>query len=232
MQPVGIDLPKSLLPVAGEPLVCRLIRQAQEHGVEHCTVVVGYREDRVRGTIQDHCGDDIEFVSNKCFRDDVNIHSLCLALDADSRPGYVVEADVFLSDDSWTTMLRPQDRGRSVWYVRDRFNAHQMGGILAANDDGAPLRDLRMVPEYDARYADYWKLVGVLKLGPDQTSRFRALLQEYRNTNMRQYYFQPWIDRLVELPSIARNLGSANATSVNTPPEYLALVEDVAVGRR
>jgi CTP:phosphocholine cytidylyltransferase-like protein len=226
MQGVDDATPKSLLPVAGEPFAVRLVRQAFEHGIRDVSVVVGYRADFVQATIAAAAPAPLRFVHNARYMDDVNIHSLSLALEADASPCLVVEADIWLADAVWDEMLARDDAARSVWYTRGRFGSHQVGGILRAAPDRR-ITDLRVVPAYEARYADYDKLVGITKIGPDEAQRFFALLTAARDRDLRQYWLAPWIDNLAALPCYAREVGAGRAISVNTPAEYRALQEHV-----
>jgi choline kinase len=226
MRGLGDDTPKSLLPIAGEPFAVRLVRQAFEHGVHDVTAVVGYRADFVQTTIAGAAPGPVRFVLNARYQEDVNIHSLSLALEADRAPCLVVEADIWLADSAWDEMLAADDAERSVWYTRGRFNSQQVGGILRADADRR-ITDLRVVPAYEPRYADYAKLVGITKIGPGEAETFFRLLTAARDRELRQYWLQPWIDNLAALPCYARDVGSDRAVSVNTPDEYRALQEQV-----
>ncbi len=86
---------------------------------------------------------------------------------------------------------------------------------------------LRIVPAWQPEYAGHEKLVGVTKIGPGEAEAFTALLHAARDRSMKQYWLMPWIDNLAALPCNARDLGSADAVSVNTPEEYQRLVDQV-----
>lgn len=225
MQALGVDVPKSLLPVGGEPFVVRLAGQAFAHGVTDVTAVVGYRKDDVKQALAARFGDRVSFVDNDRYAEDVNIHSLCLALERDASPFHVVEADIYLAD-GWDVLLDQADRERSIWYTRGTVRPGQAGGMLTSGDDGR-ITDLRVEPTPDPRFAAYKKLVGITKVGPAQVERYHRLLVEARDRNMRQYYLAPWIEHLGELSCFERDLGAEVAFSVNTPQEYRQLVSDV-----
>jgi UDP-N-acetylglucosamine diphosphorylase/glucosamine-1-phosphate N-acetyltransferase len=50
---MGGDLPKVLYEVAGQPMVCWVVRACVEAGVERCIVVVGYKGEDVRAALAD-----------------------------------------------------------------------------------------------------------------------------------------------------------------------------------
>lgn len=223
---LGEQEPKSLLPIQGEPFATRLIRQAFEHGVDDITVVLGFRADYVRARLEERSPKRLTFVVNDRWQDDVNIHSLSLALAADPSPAFVVEADIWMSDAAWAAILDPSDADHSVWYSRGPFVSTQVGGILRA-DAARDVTDLRIVPAWQDEYAGHEKLVGVTKIGPGEAEAFTTLLHAARDRSMKQYWLMPWIDNLAALPCKARDLGSAHAVSVNTPEEYQRLVDQV-----
>jgi choline kinase len=55
LRPLTDNIPKCLLPVAGEPMLVRATRLLREAGVEQVAVVVGYRQEQVRAAVQDRC---------------------------------------------------------------------------------------------------------------------------------------------------------------------------------
>lgn len=227
MAALGADEPKSLLRIGGEPFAARLLRQAIEAGATEVVVVLGYQADVVRQALTPVLTVDSQFIVNTRFQEDVNIHSLSLALEARPGPCFVVEADVWLADFAWPVLFSSEDAGRSVWYTRGPFRRDQVGGILQA-DAERNITDLRIVPRWEPHYEGYEKLVGVTKVGPAEAEAFAARLRRSRDENLRQYWLNPWIENLAQLPCVARDLGSRGASSVNTPEEYQALVAELA----
>lgn len=223
---LGEHEPKSLLPVGGEPFASRLVRQAFARGIVDVTVVVGYRADYVQSRLVELAPAPLQFVHNERWSEDVNIHSLSLALTRDASPCLVVEADIWMSDEAWDGLVDPADAERSIWYSRGAFHSAQMGGILRA-DAERNIVDLRIVPAWAPEYAAHEKLVGVTRIGPHEAAEFAALLFAARDRNMKQYWLMPWIDNLARLPCRARDLGSRHAVSVNTPDEYQRLLAQV-----
>lgn len=61
MNPLTSERPKHLLPVAGKPVVRRVIEVLSEVGVEEVRVVVGYMADRIRGALSDVRGVRLSF---------------------------------------------------------------------------------------------------------------------------------------------------------------------------
>jgi len=190
MQELSRGEPKSLLPVKGEPFLLRLVRQLLECDVTDLTVVLGYQRALVEGRLRERFGDRLQIVENERWEEDVNIHSLSLALERDPRSFLVVEADIYLDDRALDLLLDPRDEPRSVWYTRGRFDPSQVGGILDTDAAGR-LTDLRIVPRWEERYAAYRKLVGITRVGPAEVARYRELQLAARDRDLRQYYLAP-----------------------------------------
>lgn len=53
LRPLTDDLPKPLLAIGGEPLLCRLLRQLRDAGVERVAISVHYLADKVRDVVGD-----------------------------------------------------------------------------------------------------------------------------------------------------------------------------------
>lgn len=226
MAGLGADEPKSLLRIGGQPFAARLLHQAITAGATEVVVVLGYQAEVVQRALAPVSTVDTQFIINPRFEEDVNIHSLALALEARPGPCLVVEADVWLADSAWPVMFSAEDAERSVWYTRGPFRTDQVGGILRA-DAQRNIEDLRIVPRWEPRYDGYEKLVGVTKIGPREAADFTALLRAARDENLRQYWLNPWIENLRRLPCVARDFGARGASSVNTPEEYQALVAEL-----
>ncbi|MBI2896357.1 MAG: NTP transferase domain-containing protein [Deltaproteobacteria bacterium] len=223
MAGLGQDVPKCLLPVGGEPFLVRLVRQLLGRGVLDVTVVVGYREDPVRAAVEGAIGGRVRFLRNERYSEDVNIHSLALALERDDSPFLVVESDIWIDDARIGDLFDPRDEERSVWYTRGPFVPGQRGGVLLPDPEGRVL-DLRIVQEWDESLARHRKLVGVTRVGPREVADYRRLLLEARDRSTRQYWLVPWIENLGRLECFDRDLGASGACSTNTPEEYRDLV--------
>jgi NDP-sugar pyrophosphorylase family protein len=148
------DLPKSLLPVNGEPFVHHQLRLLRHQGVREVVLVTGYRGAQ----IEDAVGDGAAFGLSVSYVDEgEELHgtagALRVALDAGSLPGWfaVLYGDSYLPIDLapvWAafadarqpalmTVLRNEDR----W---DRSNVVLEHGKVTLYDKRPEARDPRM----------------------------------------------------------------------------------------
>ncbi len=79
LRPYSDDTPKTLLPVAGVPILRRTITSLMRCGFDQFVIGTGYLEHMVRDAVADWFpGLDVEFVTNPIFRTTNNAYSLSL----------------------------------------------------------------------------------------------------------------------------------------------------------
>lgn len=91
--PLSYEIPKALIPVNGEVLIERQIRQLKEAGIEEIILVVGYMKERFY-YLQDKLG--VRIVENKDYRIRNN-HSTIFAVRAYLRNSYICSADNYFT---------------------------------------------------------------------------------------------------------------------------------------
>lgn len=217
LMPLTAECPKSMLEVAGEPLLLRTLRQLEGAGFESISVVVGYRGDSIVRAMRPRFP-RARVIDNTRFAEDVNILSLLLGLAESDAPTLVVEADVAFDDRAMPRVSAACDE-ESVWFTHGAFQPHQLGGILKTDASGRVL-DLRYTPRFETAYAGYKKLLGLLYVGSAQMPGFRRRLEEAARRSAQQYYMMPWVEHLPELACREVDLAPIPAFSFNTVEEY------------
>ena len=218
MQPLTEGLPKALLKYEGNTLLGRIVEQIANQGIEKISVVVGYEKQKVKKELKRYSDLGISIIENDRFEEDKNIFSLTLALQHRLMPFILIEADTIFPDGCFDTIVNPADN-RSMWYTIGPFLPGMYGGILKA-DEWHKVVDLQIVPEYLEKYRNYRKLVGLLKVGPEQLDRYYSLLIDACEENTNQYYHAPWIQHIEEFTSYVTDLSTFKIMSVNTVEEY------------
>ena len=87
------ERPKAMLDVAGTTLVDHQLEALAGCGIHDVTLVVGYRQDRLR----EHLGARARYIENARFRDTNSVYSLWLARDVLRRGAVVMNSDVLVS---------------------------------------------------------------------------------------------------------------------------------------
>ena len=217
------DKPKCLLPYKGTPILTRLVYQLKEVGVKKIVVTVGYQKERVIECLQGIRDVEIKIVVNERYEEDVNIHSMHLALQEISYPCVIFEADTIMEDHLPVYLTGADFEGQSVWFTQGSFVKGQYGGILKSDAYGN-ISDIAIVPEYDERYSDYRKLTGLMRIGPGELELFKQLVTEYAARSIKQYYLIPWIEHLKGLPCIEGNAEHYIFRTFNQAEEYSKIV--------
>src|SRR6266540_335314 len=98
LRPYSDDTPKTLLPVAGVPILRRTMTSLMRCGFDQFVIGTGYLEHMVRDAVAEWTSDfgdvDVEFVTNPIFRSTNNGYSLSLL-----RPQLENDAFILLDGD-------------------------------------------------------------------------------------------------------------------------------------
>lgn len=221
LAPLTDQTHKSLLPIAGKPVLGHVLDALLSSDCEDIVCVTGYRESDLRAFLAPY-GKRVRTVHNERYAEDVNILSTELGVSALRRPdlGYlIVETDIILAAEGWKTILRETQAAQSFWVTRGRYSRQLTGGALAVD---AAMRVTGMVyaPVYDERYEGWLKLLGMLYVGPEQVAADRTLRQESMRRTIAQYYMTPWVENLAQLRCMACDLGDVYASSYNDLDAY------------
>jgi len=213
------DIPKSLLPFGDNNVLVRLIRQILDFYEGDVIVVVGYMKEQVINTLHSHFGSRVSIIENNQYYNDVNILSLSIAVDSRTEPFFVFESDCVFDTFAMDKIFSQELSIHSSWFTVGKFDKSMVGGILKA-DNQQNVIDLNVVPRYQGKYESYDKLIGVLKVGPNEAETYIDLLKEEVKKSTRQYYLAPWINNLKLLPCLKTDLGKCHADAFNTADAY------------
>ena len=217
MEQLSRKEPKCLLPYKGERVLERLVRQIKANGVEHIYITTGYRADKIGELFKDD--PIVTTIENKYYEEDVNILSMSLAISHVDGPVAIFEADTIMEDALVKYVLGSDFEGKSVWFTRGAFNESQYGGILKSDKYGQ-VTDIRIVSAYNEKYKSYSKLTGIMRVSGNEIELFRALVNKYAKTTVKQYFLNAWIENLRLLPCYEASIKQFNFFTFNKPEEY------------
>lgn len=219
---------KSLLPVAGQPVLKWIIDSVLAAGVEDVVVVTGHRHSDIVAFVSRQYAGSVRCVINERYKEDVNILSVDLGVNHlnDPSAGYmIVETDLVIEPRGWDMLLDITDRSRSFWATRGKYSASLTGGALHADADGRVI-DLVYQPQYDPACEGWLKLLGILYVGSAQVVADRSIRRVAMNKTITQYYMMPWVESLAQLPCVVRDLGDVYAVSYNDMAAYRSADEE------
>lgn len=218
MEHLSKKLPKCLLQYKEEIILKRLVRQIENSGVEKIVITIGYRADAMHKIFDSD--NRVTLVENKMYEEDVNIKSMALALSkVDNGAVAIFEADTVMEDSLVSYVLGSDFEGKSVWFTRGSFNETQYGGILKTDKFGN-INDIKIVPAWSDKYKKYSKLSGLMRVSANEIELFRALVNKYARTTLKQYFLNAWIENIKLLPCIEADISNYSFFTFNKPEEY------------
>lgn len=228
MGDLTLDNHKSLLPINGQDtFLSYLLHQISEYPISKLILVTGYRSDLIESEVAKHQLNTVIRYNDR-YKEDTNIYSLRLAMEEVdmNEPIILIEGDVYMENLAVKDVFEASLKNESIWYVKGKFESPQYGGILQS-DNNSNILDIRIVKEYNSRYSDYYKLLGIMTIGTNEILAFKNLLIEYSNISIDQYYLIPWIENLKALPCKKVDLSSYFIESVNSSEDYKQFVKEL-----
>lgn len=212
---------KCMLPYQGTPVIERMVTQLKSAGITDIYIVTGYKKDSIMAQLK--AFDSIHFVENKRYREDTNIYSMLIAIDAAfSRKDdeiVIIEADMIFEDALVRYVVGADFENQSVWFTSGRFNASQYGGILRTNGSGL-VEEIKIVPSYSQEYENWDKLTGMMRVSSQELPIFQELLRSYASEGLDQYYLVPWMENVSNLPSVRGDASKFKFATFNTHEDY------------
>ena len=209
---------KSLLDIGGRSALGRILAALSGADVTDIVVVTGYRSGDLRAYIGDeHPEVNVTFAHNPAWARDTNILSTQVGVSALSQPedGYlIIETDIALDQAGWERVLSTSTGEDSICYTKGRYSRDLTGGCLTT-DPTSRVTQIAYAPKYDEAHEGWAKRLGVLYVAPAQVRSDRRLRERAIKVSTKQYYFQPYVDHLDELPCMNVDLGDALAMSFN-----------------
>jgi len=213
---------KSLLPIAGKPVLQYILDQLVILKKHDVVVVTGYRSDDINSFLKANYGNAIRTVFNKFYNSDINILSVDLGVDSLLSPeaGYmIIETDIILEPAGWQCLLRPRQSAVSEWTTIGNYNANLTGGALRTDETGR-VKDIVYAPKYDKQFDGWKKLLGTLYVGLNEVNLYNEFRKKAIQRSIEQYYLIPWIENINKLPCYELDLSGYYAASFNEIKAY------------
>ncbi len=200
MRPLTDNRHKTLLEVAGQPLIDRIIDDLAALGVHTHLVVTGYRADELRNHLQDRYPEENWiFVHNARYRDTNNIMSLAMAFEQlpDGHDIILIESDLVCSPGLLRQVVE------SPWpnvALIDRYRTGMDGTVVSVTDGVVT----SVIPPHlqgaNFDFSDKFKTLNIYKFSAEFCrDTFRGLLQWYANTMDNNIYYELILGILIYL---------------------------------
>jgi len=130
LEPYTRDLPKVMVPVAGVPLIDRMIERIGEAGIEEVIVVTGYMHEKLEAHLaasSHSLAKNATLVFNERFSDWGNFNSLLVAEEATSGDSFIkLDGDVLLAPPMLPALLAGQGPLCLAMDIKDELGEEEM----------------------------------------------------------------------------------------------------------
>jgi len=157
------DRPKAMLEVDGRSLIDRQLDALASAGINDVTVVVGYRQDRLRA----HLGDRVHFISNDRYKDTNSLYSLSLAREPMQQGAVIMNSDVLVSPELLGRLIESPIEDAALVDTSSTLGEEEMKVRLW---HGFAIDFSKALPPWEAHAEN----VGVLKFGAEGGRRLIA----------------------------------------------------------
>ena len=226
LRPYSDDTPKTLLPVAGVPILRRTMTSLMRCGFDQFVIGTGYLEHMVRDAVASWFpGVDVTFVSNPEFRTTNNAYSLLLAREqVDGQPFMLLDGDVVFDIGVVEELV---ERGPDCLAVRSVGELGLEEVKVTADNQDRILAIGKHVPVRSAM----GESVGIELFSAASSRRlFAALHERVREHGLvNEYYeaaFQQILDEGATLYGV--DIGSMYAAEIDTIDDLIAANERLA----
>jgi len=215
LRPLTDRIPKTLIPVGGEPILGRTLRALSAHSIREAVIVTGYRAAQIRDYVQGAFpGMDVTFIHNPVYETTNNIYSLWLAREKAVRGGMILLDGDILFDARILGLL--VESGFGACLAVDRRPG--LGGeeMKVAVDGRGRVRTISKDLPADRAFGES---IGIELFGPESAGGLFDVIERkiVRQNAVGVFYeaaFQEWIDGGGELHAVP--LGRFQATEIDT----------------
>ena len=161
MRPLTYDMPKSLVPMHGKPVLEYALDSLERVGVDECIIVVGYRASQIESKFGQMFREmRITYVDNAIFEKTNNIYSFWLAGPNMDDDILFLEGDLLFDHDIICDVLN--DPNPNVAVV-DAYQEYMDGTVIIANGDMAQSMVLKSQQPDGFNYEKALKTVNIYK---------------------------------------------------------------------
>lgn len=213
LRPYSDDTPKTLLPVAGVPILRRTMTSLLRCGIDQFVIGTGYLEHMVREAVAEWFpGLDVTFVTNPVFRQTNNGYSLSLLRPHVENDAFILlDGDVVFDLDVVSTLL---GQGPDCLAVRSVGEIGLEEVKVAADKDDRVLGIGKHIPVRGAM----GESVGIELFSADTSRKLFAALDRRMNEGLVNEYYEAAFQEIIDLGTTLRgvDIGTMYASEIDT----------------
>jgi choline kinase len=202
LRPLTDSMPKTMVTVAGERIIDRIVESLQLADVREAVVVLGYRGCELREYLQDRYASSMRFtfVENADFASTNNVHSLALALEFVHEDFLLIECDLFFDREMLRELVACPLPNVAV---AARYRTGMDGTVLSVDSGGlveGVFPTYAQGPKFD--FSDKFKTLNIYKFSAEfLNSRLRNVVQYYTRAHSNNSYYEVVLGIIIYLRS-------------------------------
>jgi len=231
IRPLTNDCPKSLLSVAGKPILERMISNCNSCGISEFILILGYLDHRIRDFVATVFPKiDVTYVVNEKYAETNTGYSLMLAAEAIGGTGFIkFDADVVFDNKILHRLIRSPfevtlciDRGIELDAEEVKIIVDDQFRVLRASKDVEPKEALG-------------ESIGIEKINADTAKHlFAELAQMMTQADHHQAYYEVAYERLIAkgFTFHALDITGLNWTEIDTHCDFVSANKMFAIPPR
>ena len=233
MRPLSSNLPKCLLPVAGKPILQRLIENVSTAGIEKIGIVIGYNAHAIRSFVRKQFPFlRIQFMVNPKYESSNNALSLLMARNfhhgqkdsaAHSEELLLLDGDIVFPPDLLPHLIAQSSSNKIAVRVRGDHDEEE----VRVKIDGAG--NILVIGKTTPLAETYGESIGIEILSSSSARRlFEILEQRVRSGEGRTEYYEATFQKMIDEGEKLSAIDVSNFATVEIDtPEDLHVAEEM-----
>jgi choline kinase len=194
LRPLTRRVPKAMIPVAGRPILGRMLAALAEAGVRSIVLVLGYRAALIqRYVTQEFARLDVRFLRNPIYARTNTLYSLWVARSAvEGRPFLLLDGDLVFEPAILRTLLR---NGHGNWIVCDRSRILDCDAVHVFGDRDGNIA--RIGKDADGSGQAMGESIGLARIGGKASRRLFGVTSALLRRGARTQYYEAAFQRII-----------------------------------
>jgi len=191
MKPLTLDKHKSLIEVAGKPILERIIESLLKYGIQDFCIVTGYRDFEIKEFIKKKFKDlKVQFINNSDFAITNNIHSVSLALESIKKKQDIIliESDLIFKEEVIGKLINSYYENAALI---SKYEIGMDGTVIGKSDQRINAVYPPHLHDSNFNYDDKYKTLNIYKFSSDFTfGDFKNFVRFYSSMVDNSCYYE------------------------------------------
>jgi choline kinase len=216
LRPLTRRVPKAMIPVAGRPILGRMLAALAKAGLRSIVLVLGYRAALIqRYVTQEFARLDVRFLRNPIYARTNTLYSLWVARSAvEGRPFLLLDGDLVFDPAILRTLLR---NGRGNLIVCDRSRILDGEAVhVFGNRDG---NIVRIGKDADGSGQSLGESIGLARIGGKASRQLFGVARALLRRGARAQYYEAAFQRVIQegMRFVTLDVGKSKWVEIDTP---------------